>query len=138
NALILRPLPYPDPDRLVLVWEYAGDPESPFIVAPPVYEDWRRANRSFESIGVWEYLTFNLAADAEPAQIRGVRASSSLFDVLGVPPAYGRIVPSADDQPGHRIAVISDAVWRTHFGADPAIVGRHVLLNGATYEVSAV
>src|SRR5262245_1314172 len=138
NALLLRPLPYPDPDRLVLVWEHAGDPSSPFIVAAPVYEDWRRENQSLESLGAWEYMTFNLAADAEAAQIRGVRASASLFDVLGVGPARGRLFTAADDAPGHRVAVISDAVWRTHFGSDPSVIGRSFLLNGATYEVTAV
>src|SRR5580765_1048313 len=91
NALLLRPLPYPNPDRLVLVWEYAGDPTSPFIVAAPTYEDWKRDSQSFDELGLWEYLTFNLAADAEPAQIAGIRASSSLFKVLGVAPARGRV-----------------------------------------------
>jgi putative ABC transport system permease protein len=138
NALLLRPLPYPDPDRLVLLWEYAGDPTSPFIVAAPVYEDWRRENQSLQSLGVWEYMTFNLAADGEAAQIRGVRASASLFDVLGVAPARGRLFTAADDAPGHRVAVISDAVWRTQFGSDPSVIGRSFLLNDASYEVSAV
>ena len=138
NALLLRPLPYPDPNRLVLIWEYAGDPSSPFIVAAPVYEDWRRENQSLESLGTWEYMTFNLSADAEAAQVRGVRASASLFDVLGVPPARGRLFTAADDAPGHRVAVISDAVWRTHFASDPAVVGRSFLLNGASYDVTAV
>ena len=104
----------------------------------PDYEDWHRDTRGFEDLGIWEYLTFNLAADTEPAQVRGLRASSSLFTVLGVAPALGRVFTADGRRAGHRVAVISDAVWRTHFGADAGPSGGPFTLNGAIHEVIGV
>ena len=139
NALLLGALPYPNPEQLMLVVETDrhNRPQS-FIVAYPNYEDWRRASTSFSSMGIWEYQTFNIASDAEPEQVQGVRASSSLFTVLGVPPALGRVFSEAEDAPGHRVAVISDGVWRNHFGGRTAAIGSSLRLNGETYEVIGV
>src|SRR5688500_11825609 len=120
NALLLGSLPYPQPDRLVLIWENdADDPSRRMIVALPVYQDWRRETRSFESMGIWEYQTFDVASDQAPEQVRGVRATSSLFTVLGVPPAIGRVFTAEEDERQERVAVISDAIWRAHLGSDP-------------------
>jgi putative ABC transport system permease protein len=142
NSVVLHPLPYPNSDRLVLLWEsHASDPNadaSTFIVAAPNYLDWRARAKSFESTGIWEYLTFNVAGTDEPVQVNGVRASSSLFDVLGIRPARGRAFTSEEDTPGHHVAVISDRLWRLSFGTDPGIVGRIVRLNDAPYEVIGV
>jgi putative ABC transport system permease protein len=139
NALLLGSLPYPEPDRLVLVWENdAGDPSRRMIVALPVYEDWRRETRSFESMGIWEYQTFNVASDQEPEQVRGIRATSSLFTVLGVPPAIGRVFTAEEDERQERVAVISDATWRAHLGGDPSALGRYLRLNGESYQVVGV
>jgi predicted permease len=139
NAILLRSLPYPNPDRLVLAWETdANDPSDTYIVAGPTYGDWRRELTSLESIGLWEYQTFNLAGGDEPEQVPGVRASASLFQVLGVPPALGRTFTEAEDASGDAIAVVSDDVWRTHLGANPGAIGRTLRLNGRTYEVIGV
>ncbi len=139
NAILIRSLPYPDAGRLVLLWETdASDPSDQYIVAAPVYEDWAQRSRTLDRIGIWEYLTFNIAADAEPEQVAGVRASSSLFDVLGVSPVMGRTFRTDEDTAGRHVAVISDAVWRTHFEADPRVVGRTLRLNGEPYEVIGV
>jgi putative ABC transport system permease protein len=139
NGLLLGSLPYPEPDRLVLAWESDGDdPSRRFIVALPVYEDWRRETRSFESMGIWEYRTFNVASDQEPEQVRGIRATSSLFTVLGVPPAIGRVFTHEEDQRQERLAVVSDAVWRAHLGGDPSALGRQLRLNGESYQVVGV
>jgi putative ABC transport system permease protein len=139
NALLLGSLPYPDPARLVLLWENdPAEPGSTYIVAEPVYQDWKRETRSFSSIGIWEYQTFNVASAQEPEQVQGIRASESLFRTLGVPPALGRVFTVAEEQPGHRVAVVSDAVWHVHLGADRAAIGRALRLNGETYEVIGV
>jgi putative ABC transport system permease protein len=139
NALLLGSLPYPDPGQLVLVVETdrANRPQS-FIVAYPNYQDWRRESTSFSAMGIWEYQTFNIASAAEPEQVQGVRASSSLFTVLGVPPALGRVFTEAEDAPGHHVVVISDGVWRNHFGGHPAAIGSTLRLNGEPYEVIGV
>lgn len=139
NALLLGSLPYPNPEQLMLVLETDRDNRAQsFIVAYPNYEDWKRAARSFSAMGVWEYQTFNIASAAEPEQLPGIRASSSLFTVLGVPPALGRVFSEPEEAPGHRIVVISDGVWRTHFGARAAAVGSSLRLNGEPYEVIGV
>ena len=139
NALLLGSLPYPEPDRLALLWESIDDdPARRMIVALPVYEDWRRETRSFSSMGIWEYRTFNVASDQEPEQVRGIRATSSLFTVLGVPPARGRVFTQEEDDRRENVAVISDAVWRAHFGGDESALGRHLRLNGASYQVVGV
>ena len=139
NALLLGSLPYPEPDRLALLWESVDDnPERRMIVALPVYEDWRRETRSFSSMGIWEYRTFNVASDQEPEQVRGIRATSSLFTVLGVPPARGRVFTQEEDDRRENVVVISDAVWRTHFGGDESALGRQLRLNGAPYQVVGV
>ena len=139
NALLLGSLPYPEPERLVLAWESgADDPSRRFIVALPVYEDWRRETRSFESMGIWEYRTFNVSSDQEPEQVRGIRATSSLFTVLGVPPALGRVFTEEEDKRQEQVAVVSDAIWRAHLGGDRSALGRHLRLNGDSYQVVGV
>jgi putative ABC transport system permease protein len=139
NSLLLGPLPYPNPERLVLVWETdADDRSASFIVAAPNYLDWIAGTRSFSALGIWEHQTFNVSATAEPEQVQGIRASSSLFQVLGVNPAHGRLFSAAEDAPGHRVAVIADAVWKVHFAADPSAIGRQLRLNGSLYEVIGV
>jgi putative ABC transport system permease protein len=139
NAILLAPLPYPAPERLVLVWENdAEDPSNTFIVSAPNYRDWVSETHSFAALGIWEYLTFNLSASADPEQVQGIRASASLFDVLGVKPALGRVFTAAEDEPGYLVAVISDAIWRLHFGADLAVTSRTVRLNGLDHQVIGV
>ncbi len=139
NSLLLTPLPYPDPDRLVMVWETnSTDRSDQFIVAQPVYEDWRRESRTLESIGIYEYRTYNVASEQAPEQVAGLRASASLFTVLGVAPAIGRIYTAEEDERGQRLAVISDAVWRAHLGGDRNAIGRSLRLNGEVFQIVGV
>jgi putative ABC transport system permease protein len=139
NALLLGSLPFPNPEQLVMLWETDGDNrDSAYVVAEPVYQDWKKETRSFQSFGIWEYRTYNVASTQEPEQVQGIRASSSLFTVLGVAPALGRIFTPEEEIPGHRVAVISDGVWRTHFGSGANAVGSSLRLNGETFEVIGV
>ncbi len=139
NALLLGSLPFPDAERLVLVWETDNDDHNEtFIVAKPVYDDWNRETRSFASLGIYAFNTFNVASAQEPEQVQGLRASSSLFRVLGVPPALGRVFTPDEDQPGHHVAVVSDAVWRAHLGGQAAALGQTLRLNGMPYQVIGV
>lgn len=139
NSLLLAPLPYPDPGRLVTVWETdATDRSDRFIVAQPVYEDWRRESRTLESLGIYEYRTYNVASEQEPEQVAGLRASASLFTVLGVPPAMGRVFTAAEDETGGKLAVISDRVWRAHLGGDRDAIGKPLRLNGEVFEIVGV
>jgi putative ABC transport system permease protein len=139
NAVLLGSLPYPNPLQLAIVMGTDRDhrPLS-YIVSYPNYEDWQREAKSFAAMGLWEYLTFNVASEAEPEQVQGVRATSSLFEVLGVPPALGRVFTKAEEAPGHRVAVVSDGIWRAHLGGQPSAIGASLRLNGETYEVIGV
>jgi putative ABC transport system permease protein len=139
NALLFGSLPYPNPERLTLVWETDGDQrESRNIVALPVYEDWKRETRSFSSMGIWEYRTFNLASTQEPEQVQGIRATTSLFTTLGVSPALGRVFTEEEEAPGRHVVVISDTVWRNHFAAQASAIGATIRLNGQPFEVIGV
>jgi len=139
NAVLLAALPYPDASRLVLLWEAdRSSPDDTYIVAAPVYEDWRARQRTLAAMGIWEFVSFNVSAAADPEHVPGIRASASLFDTLGVAPALGRAFTEDEDARGVKVAVISDAVWRTHFGADPEAIGRPIRLNDEPYDVIGV
>jgi putative ABC transport system permease protein len=139
NAMLWRSLPYPNPEQLVILMETGRDnrPVS-YIVSYPNYADWKRASSSFAAMGLWEFQSFNIASATEPEQVQGARATASLFDVTGVPPALGRVFTAAEEGPGHRLAVISDAAWRTHFAARESAIGETLRLNGEPYEVIGV
>ena len=139
NALLFGSLPYPNPEQLTLVWETAADRrESRNIVALPVYEDWKKETRSFSSMGIWEYRTYNVASTQEPEQVQGIRATSSLLTTLGVLPALGRVFTEEEEAPGRHVVVISDSVWRNHFAAQASAIGSTIRLNGQPFEVIGV
>jgi putative ABC transport system permease protein len=139
NALYLRPLPFPEPERLVMTWEADADNLSDvFIVSQPNWEDWQRQSRSFEHMAIWENLPFNLAGDREPEQVLGMRTSHGLFPMLGVRPQLGRTFTAEEDAPGHNVVVISDGLWRSRFGARPDVVGQAMRVNGTPHEIIGV
>ena len=139
NALLLTPPPFEDPARLVMVWETsANNPRDSYIVSAPNWKDWQAQSTTLQDFSIWEVLSFNLSGEAEPEQVPGLRVSSSAFRMLGVAPQLGRTFTAAEDEPGHRVVVISDALWKRRFGADPAVVGRTLRLNGEPYEVIGV
>jgi putative ABC transport system permease protein len=139
NGVIRRPLPFPNADRLVLLREAdIKTPTDMWIVAQPVYEDWRARAQTLESLGIWEFLRVNIAGSAEPEQIPGIRASSSLFHTLGVAPALGRVFTADEDAAGHHVAIISNAIWRAHFNADPAVLTKQIRVNGTPHAIVGV
>ena len=139
NAVLWTSLPYPQPQQLMLLWETARDNRSEtFVVAYPNFEDWKKQSRSFSALGLWEFRTYNLASEQEPEQVAGVRATASLFAVLAVPPALGRVFTEAEEVRGDRVAVIGDAVWRAHFNASANAIGATIRLNGEPFEVIGV
>jgi putative ABC transport system permease protein len=135
NGVLLRPLPFKDPERLVLVWnrgaEAAGGDRTPLAVADLL--DWRAQNRSFESIGAFQYTSFNYLGSEIPEQVRGVSVTSNFLSVLGVGVQLGRDFQSGDEQAGApNTVLLSDRFWRSHFGADPQVIGRTVNLSGVS------
>ena len=139
NAVLLQRLPFPDADRLVMVWEDAaavGFPRN--TPAPGNYADWTTSIPAFAAVGALSPADFNLVGEGEPAKIGGARLTTSLFDVLGVPPALGRVWRLDEAVPGNRVAVITHGLWVRRFGADPAIIGRVVRFNGTPFTILGV
>lgn len=130
DHVLLRPLPFAEPDRLVKIWsstqEYARTD-----VSPANFRDWRNRAQSFSRMGAFsEGLAASLTGSGEPLRVTGSIVTADLLPVLGVPPARGRWFTPEEDQPNAAGAVlISDALWRTEFGADPAMLGRTIRLN---------
>jgi len=140
-GVVLRPLPYRDPDRLVNLWSTAikrGLPRANVGMAN-VY-DWKARNHVFEDIAALRAVAnFNLTGQGEPERLNGSRVSSNLFPVLGVTPLVGRTFTEDEDEIGHEhVALLTYPLWVRRFGADPAIVGRSIALNGEPYTVVGV
>jgi putative ABC transport system permease protein len=140
NTVLLRPLPYKDPDRLVMVWEDASKVGYPRDTpAAANFVDWRDQNQVFEGMAAIADDSFNLTGSGEPERLEGHRVSASLFPLLGVEPHIGRVFTAAEDQPGaQHVVLLSYASWQRRFGGDPNIVGRPLTLNGDSYIVVGV
>jgi putative ABC transport system permease protein len=140
NAVLLRPLPFPEADRLVMVWEDAsgiGFPQN--TPAPGNFQSWRSQVTLFEGMAAVDERAFNLTGHGEPEKVEGRGVTAGFFDVLGVAPALGRAFRSDEDAPGAgAVAILSDGLWRRRFGADPAVLGRALLLNGERFEIVGV
>ena len=96
------------------------------------------ARRRSRAVGIWENLTYNISGGEEPEQVAGMRVSAGAFPMLGVAPQLGRTFTDAEDEPGHHVVVISDALWRRRFAADPGAIGQTLRVNGEPYEVVGV
>jgi putative ABC transport system permease protein len=142
DAVIIRPLPYPSPDQLVVVWQQDRRDRSWFTVAPANFLDWQARSDLFEGLAAVQQFhdtEFSLSTHAAPVSIRGVRVSPELFRVLGVEPALGRAFTDADAAQGSdNVSILSHQLWKARFGADPDIVGRAVRLNGRSVTVVGV
>jgi len=138
NAVLLRPLPLREPERLVKIWENKPDMVQGTASIPNL-EDWREQNDVFTGITAYQFGSFNLPGRDYPERVFGVTASASFFDVVGVAPQMGRVFREGEDEPGgHRVVVISARLWERNFGADPKIIGREILLNGENHTVIGV
>ncbi len=134
DAILRRPLPYADPERLVVLLHGGDGP-----VAPANYLDWKARARSFESMGAAEYWTPNLTGGDTPEKLWAIRMTSDVLPLLGVRPALGRFfLPSEAVAGADHVVVLGHGAWKTRFGADPGIVGRAITLNGEPYTVVGV
>ena len=138
NAVILRPLPYKNPERLVVSWETtAGNDKR--SVAPGNFNDWRSQNTTFSDMAATFYGNFNLTGDGEPERVNGATVTSNLMSTLGVSAQLGRTFAADDDEhQDRRLVIISDGLWRRRFGSDPKIIGRALTIDEATYTVVGV
>jgi predicted permease len=141
-SLLLKPLPYVEPERLVSLWSVLPRLNLPRgLVNAADYREWRSSNRVFEDIGLARVFTnMNLVGDGgEPERLQAVRVSSNLFRVLGVAPYLGRTFTDEEQQPGNESSVIlSYGFWQRRYAGDPSIVGRRISLNGTPHLVVGV
>ena len=140
NTVLLRPLPYHDPGRLVMLWEsLPGIGFQQVGTATGEYLDYRDRNRVFSGIAAYKNDTANLTGSGQPERISISRTSANLFSVLGVQPMLGRTYAREEDRPGAaKVAVLSYGLWKRRYGADSGILGRAVDLDGQPYTVIAV
>src|SRR4051794_38621158 len=138
DQLLLRPLPYPDGDRLVIVEESVGaNPHAD--VSPANWLDWHRESRTFRGFAAWRSWSFTLTGTGEPRRVKGQRVSSEFFPLLRVAPLLGRTITDDDDRPnGPRVAVLSYRAWQEQLGGDPRAIGRTIQLDDRPYEMAGV
>ena len=133
NAVLLRPLPFAEPERLVMLWQDGtavggGERVNP---SAATYVDWQTRTQSFEDMALFEVYTYNLTESGDPARIGGLRTTTNLFDVLGMQPLVGRTFTAEDEGPGAPPgAFLSEAFWAERFGSAPGLVGREIVIDG--------
>jgi putative ABC transport system permease protein len=142
NGIMLRPLPYPEPERLVMVDETAFKRGSPSMnVSFPNFVDWRAQNQSFEGIGCYQADGFIIGGTGggEPELIKAGFVTQGLFEVLGVAPILGRTFTADEDQPDHdQVVILSFGLWQRRFGSDQSVIGQTILLNNRSRTVIGV
>ncbi|MFZ0521135.1 MAG: ABC transporter permease [Candidatus Acidiferrales bacterium] len=143
NAVLLRPLPFDQPDRLVQLWHTPPQASFPgikeFAVSPANFIDWRNQSHAFEGMSAYGFGRYTLTGSGEPEAIRTFAGTSGLFSILRVRPLLGRDFRDDEYQPGHdHEVVLSYKLWRGRFGANPEIVGKNIELNGQAFAVIGV
>src|SRR5947209_7173434 len=139
NTLLLRPLPYKNPNQLVVIWENAthlGFPKN--TPSPANFVDWQQQSTVFQGMAAFAEKSFNLTGVGEPERLEGRRVSANLFDLLGVKPIIGRNFVPEEDKPGTKVALLNESLWKRRFGSDPGVIGRPLALNGESYTVIGV
>lgn len=140
NAVLMAPLPYKEPDRLIRIWESnqgQGRTETP--VSVPNFQDWQKQQTVFEQLAASELTTFNLTGRGEPQRIPAARISANLVPTLGVSPLLGRsFLPEEEKSGNDHVALVSHNLWQQQFGGDPSFVNKTILLNGESYTVIGI
>jgi predicted permease len=138
NAVLLADLPYPHPQTLVRILEHettAGD----VMTSYPDFLDWQKESQAFASMAVYHTDDYNLAGVEDPVRLHGLQVSASFFPTAGVSAALGRTFTAAEDIPGGApVVLLTQALWRSRFGADPHVLGRPLTLNGVSYTVIGI
>jgi putative ABC transport system permease protein len=138
NSVLLKPLPYPESERLVFLSEWSPQIAG-MSVAYPNFLDWREQNDVFENIGVYRRQSYNLTGTGEPERLVGGMVSADLFAALRVNALRGRLFTNEEDQPGATpVALLSYGLWQRRFGGDPNVVDQQLTLNGRSYTVIGI
>jgi putative ABC transport system permease protein len=138
DAVLLKGLPYPEPDRIVRVWE-APTPTSRNGISTLNFLDWKRLSTSFDALSAVRGLDVALTGNGEPARLPGTMVSADYFDVFGVEAALGRtFVPGEDEAGRNQVVVLSHSLWTGRFGGDPGLLNRTILLDGEPHQVIGI
>ncbi len=139
DRVLLRPVPYPDPGTLAVIWETPPNHPLPIMYAsPPNLYEWQQRSRSFSAMGAFQWRDVTLGG-TEPERIRSARVTAGLLPALGVQPQLGRMfLPEEDRDKARPVAIISDTMWRRRFHQDPAILGRSIPIDGIPTEIVGV
>lgn len=140
DAVLINPLPYPTADRLEMIW--VTNPQQQRekdVTSYPNFTDWQSQATTFEAMAAMFGANFTFTGAGEPRLVPGERVTGRFFDLFGMPALHGRTLQEADTQPGREsVLVLSHALWREHFGADAAVIGRTVSVNARPYEIVGV
>ena len=140
NAVLLRPLPYHEPDRLVTIWEES--PQRDMYEMPVSFanfRDWVDQNHVFDHISAYTFANMNLSGTGEPTRLLAIRASANLFSLVGAAPLLGRpFLPEEDKEGANHVVILSQGLWQRRFSSDYGIVGQSLTLNNQSYTVVGV
>ena len=138
NGVLLSPLPYPQPERLVALYSRTSD-FSQSSISYPNFLDWQRQNGSFAQLASYRQDSSNMTGSGEPERLRTEMVSADFFSILGVQPVMGRLFTAQDDRPGGTpVVLLSEGLWRRRFGASPQILDKSISLNGTPYTVIGI
>lgn len=137
NAVLLQPLPFHEPERLVRVWRSSADGDRSGLSFPD-FADIRAQQTVFERMAAWHGSDFTLTGQGDPVNLRGVAVTAELFPLLGVTPQLGRSFTPEEDQAGNRAVILSQSLWRNRFNSDPNVAGKSVTIDSQSYNVAGV
>ena len=137
DAVVLRPLPFKDPERVVRMWGTfsQGNQAS---TSPPDFLDYRAQNSTFEEFAAMMFISYNLTGESEPERVTALNVTTNFFKAIGITPVHGRDFTAEEEKPGQRVAIISEGLWRRRLGGELPVIGKTLTLDGATYTVVGV
>lgn len=139
HAVVLRPLPFPEPERLMVVGEDFEGRGRPSDVSVGNFNDWRTHATSFSALGAEQYVSINLSDNEQPERVVGGRVTHTFFTVFAIPAEHGRVFTAEEDVPGRDgVVVLSHRLWTRRYGADPEVIGRVISLNASPFTVIGV
>jgi len=138
NAVLLKPLPYRQPDRVVMLWSHWINWNKTWLSSPEL-DDYQREAHSLEHVGAFQYTSFNLTGAGDPLRVKAAEVQPAVFTALGASAIAGRLFTGEEDRPGaNRVVVLGEGLWREQFGSDPSLIGKTISLDGTPYSVVGV
>ena len=140
NSVLLKPLPFREPERLVGIWHTApGLGFDEVNQSPALHFTYVAESRTFESVGMWDNSSVSVTGIAEPEQVPSMSVTHQILPMLGIEPALGRVFSPEDDSPGTpETVILGHGYWQRRFGGDPGVLGRTVSINGRPWEIIGV